>query len=279
MLEVGIDLSGAAPRLLTDELARQASLLVTMGCGEACPVVPGLRREDWPLEDPKGKPPELVRSIRDDIQARVRAAADPRGHRPARCARPSPSPSSAATAADLPAIAGAAGPLPAAHRGSGGRGDTPPCPTSSSPAKATAWWAASASRSTAPFGLRPLAGRRPRPPPRRPGHAALGAPAPARRRPEPHAPVPADHHRRTAVRPLGLPAPGPRGRARPHKSDGGVPGAVPGLRRLHAAARSSAAQGPLGRSRQIGWQIRLAGVFGDVDVAVGWVVGDVQRDR
>jgi arsenate reductase len=71
MNEVGIDLSGALPRKLTDELARGASLLITMGCGEACPVVPGLRREDWPLEDPKGKPVERVREIRDDVRARV----------------------------------------------------------------------------------------------------------------------------------------------------------------------------------------------------------------
>jgi len=71
MNEVGIDLSTARPQKLTDELARGASMLVTMGCGEACPVVPGLRREDWPLEDPKGKPMERVREIRDDIRARV----------------------------------------------------------------------------------------------------------------------------------------------------------------------------------------------------------------
>jgi arsenate reductase len=71
MQEVGIDLSTAAPRKLTDELARGATLLVTMGCGEACPVVPGLRREDWPLEDPKGKPPSRVREIRDEIRARI----------------------------------------------------------------------------------------------------------------------------------------------------------------------------------------------------------------
>jgi arsenate reductase len=56
MREVGIDLSGVVPQRLTDELASTASLLVTMGCGEACPVVPGLRPIDWPLEDPKGKP-------------------------------------------------------------------------------------------------------------------------------------------------------------------------------------------------------------------------------
>ena len=71
MREVGIDLSAAVPRKLTDELARDASLLVTMGCGEECPVVPGLRREDWPLEDPKGKPVTRVREIRDEIRARV----------------------------------------------------------------------------------------------------------------------------------------------------------------------------------------------------------------
>lgn len=71
MNEVGIDLSAAKPRRLTPELAAQADLLITMGCGEACPVVPGLRREDWPLPDPKGQPAERVRQIRDEIQQRV----------------------------------------------------------------------------------------------------------------------------------------------------------------------------------------------------------------
>jgi arsenate reductase len=71
MEEAGVDLSGVTPRRLTDELAREATMLVTMGCGETCPVVPGLRREDWPLEDPKGKPLERVRTIRDDIRRRV----------------------------------------------------------------------------------------------------------------------------------------------------------------------------------------------------------------
>ena len=71
MKEAGVDLSGAAPKLLTTELARDARLLVTMGCGEACPHVPGLARDDWPLEDPKGKPLERVRAIRDEIRARV----------------------------------------------------------------------------------------------------------------------------------------------------------------------------------------------------------------
>jgi arsenate reductase len=71
MHEVGIDLSDAKPQLLTDELARGATMLITMGCGEACPNVPGLKRDDWPLEDPKGKPVEKVREIRDEIRRRV----------------------------------------------------------------------------------------------------------------------------------------------------------------------------------------------------------------
>lgn len=73
MREVGIDLSAARPRELTPELARGAELLITMGCGDACPVVPGLRRGDWPLEDPKGRSAADVRRIRDEIRARVEA--------------------------------------------------------------------------------------------------------------------------------------------------------------------------------------------------------------
>jgi len=73
MREVGIDLSGAQPRLLTQELAADAQYLITMGCGDACPVVPGAKREDWELEDPKGKSLERVREIRDDIRGRVEA--------------------------------------------------------------------------------------------------------------------------------------------------------------------------------------------------------------
>ena len=73
MREVGIDLAAAVPQMLTDELAQRSSLLITMGCGEACPHVPGLRRQDWPLEDPKGKPVERVREIRDDVRQRVLA--------------------------------------------------------------------------------------------------------------------------------------------------------------------------------------------------------------
>jgi len=71
MREAGIDLSGARPQRLTPELARGADLLVTMGCGDECPAVPGLRRDDWPLEDPKNQPMERVREIRDDIRGRV----------------------------------------------------------------------------------------------------------------------------------------------------------------------------------------------------------------
>lgn len=71
MKETGLDLSDARPQLLTEQLAQQGSLLVTMGCGEACPVVPGLKRDDWPLEDPKGKPVEKVREIRDEVRRRV----------------------------------------------------------------------------------------------------------------------------------------------------------------------------------------------------------------
>jgi arsenate reductase len=73
LLEIGIDVGTTQPRLLTDDLARQADLLVTMGCGESCPVVPGLPRKDWPLDDPKDKSLEQVRQIRDEIARRVSA--------------------------------------------------------------------------------------------------------------------------------------------------------------------------------------------------------------
>lgn len=79
MREVGIDLLAARPALLTEEVARTASLLVTMGCGEACPVVPGLRREDWPLEDPKGRAVEDVRRIRDEVRRLVVELVDREG--------------------------------------------------------------------------------------------------------------------------------------------------------------------------------------------------------
>ena len=71
MQEVGIDLSNAKPQKLTQELAEDAALLITMGCGDKCPYVPGLRRDDWPLKDPKGQPLEEVRIIRDEIKNRV----------------------------------------------------------------------------------------------------------------------------------------------------------------------------------------------------------------
>ncbi|WP_373046523.1 low molecular weight phosphatase family protein [Vulgatibacter sp.] len=81
MGEVGIDLAGAKPRLLTDELAAQAEMLITMGCGEACPHVPGIRRDDWPLQDPKGQPIERVREIRGEVRERVQALIEAEGWR------------------------------------------------------------------------------------------------------------------------------------------------------------------------------------------------------
>jgi arsenate reductase (thioredoxin) len=71
MQEAGIDLSNAKPQKLTQELAEGASLLITMGCGDKCPYVPGLRRDDWPLRDPKGLPVDEVRTIRDEVKDRV----------------------------------------------------------------------------------------------------------------------------------------------------------------------------------------------------------------
>ena len=72
MREFGIDLSTSEPRRLTEELAAQADLLVTMGCGEDCPYLPSLRREDWTLPDPKDQPIERVRETRAEIEKRVR---------------------------------------------------------------------------------------------------------------------------------------------------------------------------------------------------------------
>lgn len=73
MREVGMDLAAARPRKLTADLAKGVHTLVTMGCGDECPVVPGARRDDWPLLDPKGLPVEEVRRIRDEIRLRVGA--------------------------------------------------------------------------------------------------------------------------------------------------------------------------------------------------------------
>ena len=73
MREVGIDLSSAKPQKLTAELAQGADMLITMGCGDECPYVPGLRRDDWPLPDPKGQGIETVRQTREEIRERVLA--------------------------------------------------------------------------------------------------------------------------------------------------------------------------------------------------------------
>lgn len=79
MREVGIDLADVTPRLLTAELGAGVALLVTMGCGEACPYLPGARVVDWPLEDPKGLTVDRVRTIRDEIRARVAALLEENG--------------------------------------------------------------------------------------------------------------------------------------------------------------------------------------------------------
>ena len=72
MAEVGVDLTREVPKPLTDEAAREADVVITMGCGDACPIYPGKRYEDWELEDPAGKDLEAVRGIRDEIAGRVR---------------------------------------------------------------------------------------------------------------------------------------------------------------------------------------------------------------
>jgi arsenate reductase len=71
--EVGIDISGRRPQPLTNELAERADVVVTMGCGDSCPYIPGKRYIDWDLPDPKGRPLEEVRATRDDIARRVKA--------------------------------------------------------------------------------------------------------------------------------------------------------------------------------------------------------------
>jgi arsenate reductase len=71
MNELGVDLSDRTPRLLTREDAQWADIVVTMGCGDACPYIPGTRYIDWELEDPKGQPIDAVRATRDDIARRV----------------------------------------------------------------------------------------------------------------------------------------------------------------------------------------------------------------
>jgi arsenate reductase len=71
MREVGIDLSAARPQYLSSDLTKDAHIVITMGCGDECPLIPGVERDEWPLDDPKGQPAETVRRIRDDIKKRV----------------------------------------------------------------------------------------------------------------------------------------------------------------------------------------------------------------
>jgi arsenate reductase len=71
MREVGVDLSGASPQYLSTDICKGAHILVTMGCGEECPLIPGTERDDWPVDDPKDLPMERVRQIRDQIRQRV----------------------------------------------------------------------------------------------------------------------------------------------------------------------------------------------------------------
>ena len=73
MKEVGLDISREVPKPLADAYVREADVVITMGCGDSCPIYPGKRYEDWDLEDPAGKDIETVRRIRDEIDARVRA--------------------------------------------------------------------------------------------------------------------------------------------------------------------------------------------------------------
>ncbi|ERK69787.1 arsenate reductase ArsC [Leifsonia aquatica] len=73
MSEVGIDIAGAAPKILTTEAVQDSDVVITMGCGDTCPIFPGKRYEDWDLTDPAGRPIEEVRPIRDEIKKRVEA--------------------------------------------------------------------------------------------------------------------------------------------------------------------------------------------------------------
>ena len=85
LAEVGVDLRGEVPKLLRTDAVREADVVITMGCGDACPIYPGKHYEDWELEDPAGKDLETVRRIRDEIEQRVRRLLDalaPRGDAP-----------------------------------------------------------------------------------------------------------------------------------------------------------------------------------------------------
>jgi protein-tyrosine-phosphatase len=79
MREIGVDLSTIKPQKLTSELAAGAEMLITMGCGEDCPFIPGIEREDWPLPDPKGRDIETVRTIRAEIAQRIKALIERKG--------------------------------------------------------------------------------------------------------------------------------------------------------------------------------------------------------
>jgi protein-tyrosine-phosphatase len=84
MSEAGIDISGETPRPWTDEILGATDVVVTMGCGDACPVIPGTRYLDWELDDPAGKPIDAVRPVRDDIERRVRGLLKELGITPVR---------------------------------------------------------------------------------------------------------------------------------------------------------------------------------------------------
>ena len=71
MRELGIDLSKATPQYLATDVTKDAHIVITMGCGDECPLIPGVERDDWPLDDPKGQPLDSVRRIRDEIRKRV----------------------------------------------------------------------------------------------------------------------------------------------------------------------------------------------------------------
>jgi arsenate reductase len=73
MRELGVDLSNAAPQYLSTDVTKDAHIVITMGCGDECPLIPGVERDEWPLDDPKDQPVDAVRRIRDDIHARVKA--------------------------------------------------------------------------------------------------------------------------------------------------------------------------------------------------------------
>jgi arsenate reductase (thioredoxin) len=79
MAERGIDIAGEYPKPWTDEVVRAADVVITMGCGDACPIFPGKRYEDWPLDDPAGLAVEQVRPIRDEIERNVRHLLDELG--------------------------------------------------------------------------------------------------------------------------------------------------------------------------------------------------------